>query len=115
MLFDGQKTLAAVKYLAHHDLSQTVYIKIQELLKSLHLDWPDIEGVICFKGPGSFTGLRIGLTLANSLAYGLDIPIVGSRGSNWQTKAIDTLLAGSNEKNVYPFYGAEPHVTQPKK
>jgi tRNA threonylcarbamoyladenosine biosynthesis protein TsaB len=39
----------------------------------------DIEGVVCFKGPGSFTGLRIGLTVGNALAYAQNIPVVASK------------------------------------
>jgi tRNA threonylcarbamoyladenosine biosynthesis protein TsaB len=114
-LYDDHKALAHVKYLAHRDLGRTIHIKILELLKSQKMNWPDVEGIVCFKGPGSFTGLRIGLTVANSLAYGLEIPIVGGRGENWCPEAIDEMLAGQNDKSVNPFYGSEPHITQPKK
>jgi tRNA threonylcarbamoyladenosine biosynthesis protein TsaB len=79
------------------------------------MDWQDLEGIVCFKGPGSFTGLRIGLSVANSSAYGLNIPIIGTKGADWQSQAIDKLLAGQSDRNVLPFYGAEPHVTKPKK
>ncbi len=114
-LFDKQKKLNEVKYLAHRDLASTIHLKISELLKSQKKDWQDIEGVICFMGPGSFTGLRIGLSIANALAYGLNVPIIGAKGSHWQTEAIEKLLSGQNDKTVMPFYGAEPHVTKPKK
>jgi tRNA threonylcarbamoyladenosine biosynthesis protein TsaB len=114
-LYSDHTLLAATKYLAHRDLAQTIHIKIAELLKQSKLSLKDIEGIICFKGPGSFTGLRIGLTVANSLSYGLNIPIVGSKGPNWQTKAIDDLANHKNQKTVLPFYGSEPHITQPKK
>jgi len=114
-LFNDHKQLAQIKYLAHKDLADTIHLKIVELLKSQNLDWQNIEGVICFKGPGSFTGLRIGLSVANSLAYGLDIPIIGEQDSDWQTNAINKLLKKQNDKMVMPFYGAEPNITKPKK
>ena len=68
-LFNDHKTLEHLKYLAHHDLARTIHVQISKLLKNRDLNWQDIEGLVCFKGPGSFTGLRIGLTVANSLAY----------------------------------------------
>ncbi|MEI9913483.1 MAG: tRNA (adenosine(37)-N6)-threonylcarbamoyltransferase complex dimerization subunit type 1 TsaB [Candidatus Saccharibacteria bacterium] len=114
-LFNDHERVAEIKYLAHKDLADTIHLKIVELLKSQNLDWQNIEGVICFKGPGSFTGLRIGLSVANSLAYGLDIPIVGEQDNDWQTKAINKLLQKQNDKTVMPFYGAEPNITKPKK
>jgi tRNA threonylcarbamoyl adenosine modification protein YeaZ len=38
----------------------------------------DLTGVIVGTGPGSFTGLRIGLATAKTIAYTLDVPIVGA-------------------------------------
>jgi tRNA threonylcarbamoyladenosine biosynthesis protein TsaB len=114
-LLDDHKTLEHVKYLAHHDLARTIHLKIAKMLKNRNLDWPDIEGLVCFKGPGSFTGLRIGLTVANSLAYALKIPIVGEEEDDWLDSGITKLLKNKNDEIVVPFYGAEPHVTKARK
>lgn len=43
--------------------------KIQKLLTSAKKDFSDIKGVFVIKGPGSFTGLRVGVTVANAVAY----------------------------------------------
>ncbi len=51
--------------------------RLQALLREHSLTIHDIQGIICARGPGSFTGIRIGLTSANSLAYALKIPLVG--------------------------------------
>lgn len=113
--YNDHQRLSYIKYLAHQDLANTIHLKISEILNKQKLKWTDIEGVICFKGPGSFTGLRIGISVANSLAYGLGVPIIGEVGQNWQKLAIDKLLKEQNDKVVYPFYGAEPNVTKPRK
>ena len=78
-------------------------------------DLRDISGIGVMKGPGSFTGLRIGLTVANTLADSLNIPIVGAMGEDWRETALKKLRAGENEKIVMPEYGAVAHITAPRK
>lgn len=50
---------------------------VQDLLKEKGLALGDLSGISVDVGPGSFTGIRIGMTLAASLAYGADLPLVG--------------------------------------
>lgn len=78
-------------------------------------DLRDISGIGVMKGPGSFTGLRIGLTVANTLADSLNIPIVGAMGEDWRKMALKKLRAGESEKIVMPEYGAAAHITAPRK
>ena len=78
-------------------------------------DLHDISGIGVMKGPGSFTGLRIGLTVANTLADSLNIPIVGATGEDWREIALKKLRAGENEKIVMPEYGTAAHITAPRK
>jgi tRNA threonylcarbamoyladenosine biosynthesis protein TsaB len=75
----------------------------------------DISAIGVFEGPGSFTGLRIGLTVLNTIADSLAIPIVGGRGGMWQTDVIRKLDKGENDRIVMPFYGSEAHITAPRK
>lgn len=78
-------------------------------------DLHNISGIGVMKGPGSFTGLRIGLTVANTLADSLNIPIAGAMGEDWRETALKKLRAGKNEKIVMPEYGAAAHITAPRK
>ena len=78
-------------------------------------DLHDISGIGVMKGPGSFTGLRIGLTVANILADSLNIPIADATGKDWREMALKKLHAGENEKIVMPEYGAAAHITAPRK
>lgn len=57
-----------------HASSLTVFI--DELLKSCHLKFTDLDAVAVSKGPGSYTGLRIGVSTAKGLCYALDIPLI---------------------------------------
>ncbi|MFZ4863803.1 tRNA (adenosine(37)-N6)-threonylcarbamoyltransferase complex dimerization subunit type 1 TsaB [Sphingobacterium sp. Mn56C] len=57
-----------------HASMLTVYI--DELLSSLSLLYSDLVAVAVSKGPGSYTGLRIGVSTAKGLCYALDIPLI---------------------------------------
>ena len=57
--------------------AQIVLRLIDELLKKHNLKLKDIEAIQINPGPGSFTGIRVGFTVANTLAFLLKIPING--------------------------------------
>ena len=114
-LYDGATQLAYATWTAHRELSVTIHKKIDELLQDQGKALHDIQGIVCFKGPGSFTGLRIGLTVANSLAYALQIPIIARTDSQWLETGIADLLVGQNDQVALPEYGGEVHTTPQKK
>lgn len=114
-LFENDTEVAYKKWHAHRQLAEGLHAKVRELLLSNKKDWKDIEAIVCYKGPGSFTGLRIGLSVANALANSMNIPIVGSGGGSWITDGIRAIQSGKNEKAVQPEYGAPVHITVQKK
>jgi tRNA threonylcarbamoyladenosine biosynthesis protein TsaB len=73
--------------------------------------WSDITAIGVFEGPGSFTGLRIGLTVMNTVADSEGIPIVSARGDDWQEEALSKINAGVNQKMILPFYDNPAHIT----
>lgn len=78
-------------------------------------DIKSISGIGIMKGPGSFTGLRIGVSVSNTLADSLGIAIVGEMGEGWAEKAIWRLQNNENDFIVMPEYGAAAHITRPRK
>src|SRR5579871_1206209 len=114
-VFDGQKQSAYESWQAHRELSDTIHLKIKEILGQASISAQELEGIVVFEGPGSFTGLRIGITVANAMAYAYAIPVVATGGKNWIKDGLKKLEAGQNDKIALPKYGAEPNITQPKK
>lgn len=114
-LYEGTHQLAYISWQAHRALAETLHSKIVELLESQQKSLKDIEGAVCYEGPGSFTGLRIGLTVGNALAYALDIPIVASGGEDWHVTGIRRLERGECDPLALPEYGADVHITPPKR
>jgi tRNA threonylcarbamoyladenosine biosynthesis protein TsaB len=55
--------------------SQTVLPLIDKIVKDHNLSMKDITNIEVNRGPGSFTGLRVGIAIANALAFSLKIPV----------------------------------------
>jgi tRNA threonylcarbamoyladenosine biosynthesis protein TsaB len=124
-LSQDSKRLGYTTWPAHRQLAETIHLEITKLLESQNNKLGNIKGLVVFKGPGSFTGLRIGLSVANALAYGLRIPIVSrgnegqgetkeGPGEDWIAAGVAALEAGEDETVSLPEYGALPHITLPK-
>lgn len=114
-LFDDSTQLVYDTWHAHRELAETIHRRIDNLLKSQSKTLQDVQGVAVFQGPGSFTGLRIGLTVANALADSLSVPVVAAQGDDWIATATRRLRAGETDGVALPFYGADAHITAQKK
>ena len=63
----------------HCDRNHSVELlpQLGYLLNQAKLDLKSISGIIVARGPGSFNGLRVGISIAKGLAFSLGIPIIG--------------------------------------
>ena len=113
-LVDGDK-VGRYHYLAERLLAKNILSYIKEILDSKNSDWSSIKGIGVYKGPGSFTGLRIGMAVANTLASAMRIPIVGETGDDWIDEVTRRLESGDDEKIILPLYGSAANITLPKK
>jgi tRNA threonylcarbamoyladenosine biosynthesis protein TsaB len=113
--FDDERQIDYELWQADRELSLTILSKITDLLQRNGKEISSIGAIVTYKGPGSFTGLRIGLSVANTLAYGLRIQVVGSDQVAWIQDGIERIKRGENEKIVLPEYGQAPNITRPTK
>jgi tRNA threonylcarbamoyladenosine biosynthesis protein TsaB len=69
----GLRELRETESITH---GPTVLVTVDELLSAHGLTPQDLDAIACGRGPGSFTGLRIGLASAKGLAYALAVPLL---------------------------------------
>jgi tRNA threonylcarbamoyladenosine biosynthesis protein TsaB len=100
---------------ADRTLAKGLLKYLQAQLEKNNKTWSDITAIGAFRGPGSFTGLRIGLAVLNTIADTQLIPIVSGEGDDWQAEALEKIKNNKNEKIVMPLYGSEAHITKPRK
>lgn len=100
---------------AGRGLADGIFKFIRESMKDRGYEWADISGIVAFRGPGSFTGLRIGLTVLNTIADDRKLPIVGEVGDQWLSVGLERLKGGDSDGLVMPLYGGEPNITKPRK
>lgn len=103
------------EWLAERQLAQGLLKFLVEKVHEHDTQLSELEGIAALRGPGSFTGLRIGISTLNTLAAFKSIPIVGATGDDWQEQALRKLRAGRNDKIILPEYGRPARITQPRK
>lgn len=107
------------------EYSHSIYTMpmIEEIFKENNLEIKDLEKIVVVNGPGSFTGIRIGLSIAKTIAYALKIKIntissltayLVSNDLNKKRKAVIEDNKGyyisvfdENNENIVPEYYSE--------
>lgn len=85
---------------ANRTLARDMLAYLRDRLGEHDATLRDVTGIGVFRGPGSYTGLRIGLTVLNTLAASQQIPIVGETGEDWRQMAEKRLARGDNDTIV---------------
>lgn len=83
------------------ELAEKLLQFIKDQLQLNHQTWQDLTEITFMSGPGSFTGLRIGATVVNTLADQLKIPLFTHYGEKVSM--------------IIPDYGRSACITQPKR
>ena len=84
-----------------HNLAEQLLEFIHEKLQENGKDWQDIQKITFMSGPGSFTGLRIGAAVVNTLASELNIPLYNHKNEK--------------VKIILPDYGRDANISTPRK
>ena len=73
---DDQIVVLKENNAASYSHSEQLHVFIKEALKEASLSFSDLDAVAISKGPGSYTGLRIGVSAAKGICFSLDIPLI---------------------------------------
>lgn len=98
--------------------SEKLLGKIDQLLKKQKTKPENLDAVAVFKGPGSFTGLRIGIATSNTFGFVLNIPLIEISETDKKDlvkKIVKKFKSKKFVKIITPLYGKEPNITNPKK
>ncbi len=76
-LLDKGRVIGEAAFSSRRTHSRRLLPLTRFLFEEIGLEFSDLQLVAVSQGPGSFTGLRIGMSVAKGLAYGLKIPMVG--------------------------------------
>ncbi len=77
-LSEGDRQLSLVESGQERSHASLLNSFIRQALEQAGLGFKDLQGLAVSKGPGSYTGLRIGVSTAKGLAYALEIPLLAS-------------------------------------
>lgn len=102
-IFDEDKVIYHYQELCVRQQSEMANSVLAEIFKRCDLSPHDLQAVVCTNGPGSFTGLRIGLTIAKVMSSMLDIPF-------YTISTLQYYLGTDNKKVVLDARGKKVYV-----
>ena len=76
-LVQNNGVLAELTWRCEQNHTTQVLTHLAHLLNQTKLNLQSTSGIIVAKGPGSFNGLRVGISIAKGLAFSLGVPIIG--------------------------------------
>jgi len=97
--------------------SEQALFLLDSFLKKNKIKLSNIKRIVINRGPGSFTAVRLGIVLANTLALALKISIVGIYNQELRSKADYLKLSGLQfaKDFIKPYYDRQPDITKSKK
>lgn len=97
-VLDNENLICNLDTVTENSHSVSLMPMISSALKKANLELKDIGLIVCDVGPGSFTGIRIGIATVKGFCDSLNIPCIGI--SSLETLAYPILYSESNENNI---------------
>lgn len=105
-LIDDKTTIYHQKIAAYRNASEITNQKIAQAFNAVGWQSKDLGGVVVTRGPGSFTGVRIGMTIAKVLATTLTIPLYTLSSMHYYAglNDVSVILDARSQKVYYGRY-----------
>ena len=87
---NGQTILCKEMAEAGYSHAEKLHVFIEECIKESNISFKDLSAIAVSQGPGSYTGLRIGVSAAKGLCFALDLPLI----------ALDTLQVLASKLSI---------------
>jgi tRNA threonylcarbamoyl adenosine modification protein YeaZ len=120
MLDDGRRVMEH-SFATGFNRTDTLLKHINIFLTKRKIKAKDLKRIVVVTGPGPFTSLRIGVVVANTLGYALNIKVAGIKATEFKSndmlvkKGKVRLAKLRSFQIIEPFYGKAPNITKPKK
>jgi tRNA threonylcarbamoyladenosine biosynthesis protein TsaB len=92
-LFDGQRVVSETTWLAGREHSTRLLVEVEAALERVGRTASDLTGLVVARGPGSFTGVRVALSVAKGMAAGLSLPL-------WGVSSLDVLAHAAGKVDL---------------
>ncbi|MEQ8908329.1 MAG: tRNA (adenosine(37)-N6)-threonylcarbamoyltransferase complex dimerization subunit type 1 TsaB [Vicingaceae bacterium] len=123
-IFENGKLIDAIEEGGAYSHAEKLALFVDQLLSRNKLDYQDLKAVAVSKGPGSYTGLRIGVSLAKGLCYSLSLPLIsietlqhmawGARKEVKQEEAFYCPMIDARRMEVYAaIYNSDLELVKP--
>jgi tRNA threonylcarbamoyladenosine biosynthesis protein TsaB len=73
---EGETLVLKEDYNTNYSHAESLHVFIEEVIKKANIQLSEIDAIAVSKGPGSYTGLRIGVSAAKGLCFSLNIPLI---------------------------------------
>lgn len=118
-IVENNQLIASISEEFGQKLSEMALPKIVSMFEQLNITAKDIKKIIVVNGPGSFTGIRIGLTIAKVYAWSLNIPItvitsLEAMSTSCDDKKVLVPIINARRGYVYAaIYNKEEEILKP--
>ena len=97
---DGKPVAVVEEFAEKYIHSEKLHQFIQECLTKASKAFKDLDAIAVSNGPGSYTGLRIGVSAAKGLCYALNIPMIALNTNDILVSAVQETVVKSNYMSV---------------